>query len=364
MKPYSAFYYLKNNRGRAAVIIFMLFFTTLMFLGGNFTDSMFWYWEDNSKYGDNIVIAGAQSSDTDWKDYYSFIEDIKADDKLTCLECSSYGFGSPEFKTTLGFTNSSDSYVFNTKEDLEKAFDIMGIECDLSDVGDGSVVMSEIYARNLGLEKGDIVSKKRLGNDSRDFTLDALTDDNGFMCFYVCYHPENLYRVNILSDEMEGKELYDYVEQIRGDRMVMINQRTRESIEEETSSVKAIFEIGCILLAVILAVTANSVITGQFIKRTYEFGVYRALGLSKGRIFRKCAAEILLMDLVAIVIGGVLIVTTSFILNELVYLPSGRFLPYCTTTGIISFAISNLLVIVPMILSKGHQMAKADITEF
>ena len=63
-------------------------------------------------------------------------------------------------------------------------------------------------------------------------------------------------------------------------------------------------------------------------------------------------------------IGAAVCLLTTFLLNELYYIPGGRFLPYFSWLGVLCFVISNLTVLLPMILSKGRRMGKADVTEF
>ena len=365
MKPFSALYYIKNNRGRAFVIIFMLFFTTAMLIAGNYIMSNFWFWEKISDYTDKNVVVGVVSNDEDFKDYNSFVKDLKSDDRLVVMDRSGLGFGGMQWNCTMGWQMGSSSMVFNSVDDLKTAFEYFGIDCDFTDVKNRSIVISKAYAANLGYKKGDVIPAGEVSSVTKgDFTIDALIDDDSFIFFYVFENPENLVRCNVIGKDMEGQELYDYINNLKGDRRVNVDARARTETASQLGSFKAIFTIGAILLSVIIAVTTNSVITGQYIKRRFEFGIYRALGISKRRIKNKCAAEILTMDMIALVIGGIVTLLATFMLNQLVYLPKGEYLPYFTGFAGIVMAISNLLVIVPMILLKGRQMSRVDVTEF
>ena len=42
----------------------------------------------------------------------------------------------------------------------------------------------------------------------------------------------------------------------------------------------------------------------------------------------------------------------------------GMYLPYVSKTAVLNFLISNLFVVLPMVLFKGRQMVKNDITEY
>jgi len=258
----------------------------------------------------------------------------------------------------------SSSFVFDNKDDLKTFFDHVGVECDYSNIHDKSVVMSRALARNNDLELGDVVDYSVNHNISGEYTLDALIDDDSFIVFYVESRPNNNYRAYIMSETMSGDELRSHIRSVIGDRKVKIERSVEEEMSEELSIFYIMFFLGVVLLSVMLAVTVNSVLTGHYIKRTYEFGVYRAIGLSKRNIRRKVFCEIMTMDIIAIVIAATMVLLVTFLLNELLYLPKGQYLPYFSGMGLAGAAISNLLVIIPTIIFKGRKMAKADVTEF
>ena len=335
----------------------MMFLTSFIFIGGNYVQSLWWYWEKAEDYSDKLVMVSCIPTDEEGRDFESFKQDVMADEKLTVLGRTGLGFGGKQWVSTLGFKMGAYTQVYNSAEDLKAAFDIYGIECDYSNLKDYSVVMSEAYAKNVGYKLGDVIDKA--------YTLDALIDDDSFMMFYIYeVEPEDFYRLNILSDEMSGEELYNYVENIRAGRKMDIDPRIRDEIESEMGVAKVIFFAALIVVSVMLAVTLNSVVTGQYIKRYYEFGIYKALGISRRKIKRKIAREILLMDLIALVIGIGVNLGLEYILNELVYKPKGEFLPYCSGIAIFGIALSNLMVVLPMIFFKGRKMCKIDVTEF
>lgn len=70
--PFSAFYYMKENKGRTFLCIFMMVLATFMFLAGNYIHSELYTFEKEFEYSDKIVIAGLQSKDKDFKDFATF----------------------------------------------------------------------------------------------------------------------------------------------------------------------------------------------------------------------------------------------------------------------------------------------------
>ena len=364
MNPLSPIYYIRNNKGRAALIIFMLFFTTLLFMAGNYVASCDWYWEEAIDSAEKIALVEYIPGDEEWKDYDAVRAEFQADPKLHVMDRTGYGYGGLSWYCTIGIEMGSHSFVFNSKEDMEAAMKRLGLTVDLSNLKDHSIVISKALARNKGIHLGDTSDGTVDENLNSPFTVDALIEEDTYVSFYLVPDEVNLARFYVFSDEMEGDGLYNYLYDQIGDRQVKVLTRLKSNVSQSLAPLHIVMIAGAILLSVILAVTVNSVVTGQYIKRTYEFGVYRALGLSKKTVFRKCAAELILMDVIAIVIGAAVHFLLTFLLNELLYIPEGKYLPYVTGLGGICFAVSNLTVLIPMLISKGRRMGKADVTEF
>lgn len=365
MRPLSALYYIKENKMRSFIVVFMLFLTTFLFLAGNYIHSINYYWDKAGEYSDEIFVVSAITTDEDFKEFAAFYSDLCNDEKLTVMERTSHGYVGLDWICTMGFEMGSVSYVFDTPEDMKTAFDKLGIECDFSDIKDRSVVMSSALAAQHNLKKGDIIDSKIDEDINGEYTLDAIINDNSYILFYVIKSSDEMpLRANVMSDELSGNELRDYINSIKGDRKGLISGSSREEIQSQLEPFILIFFAAIILLSGVFSVIVNSVITGHYIKRTYEFGVYRAIGISKAGIYKKCTAEILMMDVIAVVVGVILILLLSFLLNELLYIPTGKYLPYYSDIGLKGFLVSNLLVVVPTVLLKGRGMSRADITEF
>ncbi|MBP5192611.1 MAG: ABC transporter permease [Eubacterium sp.] len=364
MRPFSAIYYIKENKKKSLVIIFMLVLTTLIFLAGNYIDSVYYFWDKNMDYSDELCVISALPTDEDYKEFTEFYNELKKDDKLVVQERTAWGFHGLSWECTMGFEMGTASMVFSSVDDMKTAFDKFGIECDFTDIKEGSVVMSETFAKHYGLKKGDVIDSSLDNTIDGHFTLDALIGDDSFMLFYVIPGDEMVLRINVMSPSMSGHELRDYLTERLGGRKANINSPMRDEIAEQFEPFFYIFFSGIILLSAVLSIIINSVITGQYIRRVYEFGVYRAIGISKGGILRKCASEISVMNLFAVLFGAVIIMTFTFLANELYYIPEGKYLPYFSKIGLIGFLLSNALVVIPTIISKGRGMMKADVTEF
>ena len=363
-KPFSAFYYMKENRGRAVICIFMMFLATLMFLAGNYIYSELYTFEKEFEYSDKLVVVGLQSTDEEYRDFAAFTKDVEEDDQLEFVMSSALGFSGMQHGTVLHLEMGGWTYTFNSVSDMEKVFDHLGIEGDFSKCGHQSMIISQDFAKDRGIKLGDKVDRSFDKSLSSEYTVDAIIDDGSFCTFYIFEDDDRLGRLYIYSDTMEGEELYNYVRKLAGDRKVQVTESERDAVLPELQIFYVLFYVIDILIAVVLAVTINSVVTGQYLKRTYEFGIYRALGRSRKEVKAKVAAEVLLMNGIASLAGFLAIFLFTYLMNELVYRPNGLYLLYGSRIAFTGFIICDLLILFPLILSKGRLMCKADVTDF
>ena len=367
IEPFSAFYYIRENKGRALIAIFMMFLTVGMLIAGNYIYSLYWTFEPEFNFSDKVVTVEYLSIDETGEDFQSVLEDIKADENLKYVTRTGRGFSAMLHNSVLNLPIGGDSWVFNSVEDMEAVFKHVGIEGDFSNCKDYSMIISEELAKDKGIKLGDIIGPEFDQDLNAEWTVDAIVsdDDAGFVCFYIYTDSEeNQARIYVYSDTMEGKELRDYIANLVGDRQVNVSRNIKEMVDEQFKAYFVIFYAVVILIAVVLAVTINSVVTGQYMKRTYEFGVYRALGRGRKEIKRKVAAEIIGMNVIACLVGLTISCIYTYLINELLYIPTGRYLLYFSDLGIKGFLLCDLLVLIPLVISKGKMMCKADVTEF
>lgn len=363
-KPFSAFYYMRENRGRTGLCIFMMFLASFVFLAGNYIHSTVNTFEREFEYSDKLVIVSLQSTDEEYKDFADFTKTVEEDDKLKQVMSSAQGFSGLNHGTVLGLEMGNWSYVFNSVRDMQEVFAHLGIEGDFSKCKNKSMVISRDLAKDRGIKLGDKLDHSFDQNLDEEYSVDAIIDDRSSCTFFIYEDNNNLGRSYIYSDTMEGEELYNYVKRLAGDRKVQIAESERDITMPQLSIFNVLFYAIDILIAIVLAVTINSVVTGQYMKRSYEFGIYRALGRSRGEVKAKVAAEVLSMNFIASLVGFGVVFLFTYLMNELVYRQKGLYLLYSSQIGLIGFMICDILIVLPLILSKGKLMSKADVTEF
>ena len=326
MKPYSALYYVKENKGRALLIAAMFFLTTLLLPGGNFIRSNYYYWEGIIEFTERVVEVEASVNDEDFKDFYAAVDKLTNDPDITVMLHSGYGEPSIDWTCTMGFTMGGYGTRFNSVEDIRETFRIVGYHGDFGNLRNGSLVVSKAMANNKGLKLGDIVDENM--GLAGTYTLDGLIDEDTYAVFYVEEYPkEVLTRAHVLSETLSYSELKDRVMNACKGTQCKIQKSWRDDLNAQFEPINLIFYLALMLLSLVLSVSVNSVISGHYHKRMYEFGIYRAIGRTKRDVRRKVAAEIVITDVVSVVFGLGFVELLTFMLNERAYKPGGRYLP-------------------------------------
>lgn len=363
IKPFSAIYYVKENGSRVAICIFILFLATGIFLAGNYISSFVYMQKKSLEYSDKLVSIDCESTDVDWKDFENIQQIIKKDNKLKYVMRSSWGFGGMSYKSVLGLEMGVGTFVFNSVSDMENVFERLGVKGDFSKCKNKSIVISQAVANSKGLKLGDKVDARFDACFWDEYTVDAIVDDGSYCIFYIYEHDESLGRLYVYSDTMEGDELYNYVNELAKGKKVHVAERDRTYVMQQFRIFFILFYIMDLLVATVIAITIYAVVTGQYLNRCYEFGIYKALGIHAREIRRKITGEICLMNFFACVIGMVIIEIFTYLMNELVYIPSGKYLVSVSQSGIIGFLLCEVIILVPLIFSKGISMCKIDLTE-
>lgn len=363
MKPFSAMYFLKENKKRCILLILMIFLSFGVYLGGLYVTNPMDNWELNIKYYEDIVSINRIS--TEEEDYNSLLEEAKKDDRVTVLELGTYqGFS---WESIMGFDSGQCTFTFRSVEDFKIFCEHLDIECDFDSLKSGSMIMSEKFAKNKGYSIGDKVDKDICDTIYDEFTLDAVTKEDGYTLYFILDDEESSSAV-ILGNTIKGAELYSYVYKLQSElkdaKSVFIYPGLRGELEVQFESFNIIYIFIVILLSVILAITINAAFVGMYQRREFEFSVYRAIGISKKRIIGKLVKELLLIDIIALLIGTVVVLIGLYLFNNLVLYPVGKYLRYFEPLAIYNMILCNVIIIVPLIVTRCKKMLKADVCEY
>ena len=361
LKPFSPLYFIRENKARCILLMFMIFLGFGDYLGGLYVTNPLDNWECHLQYFDESVAVNPTTTDEDLSDFVAFTEELEENDQVTILRLgNTEGF---QWFTIMGFESGFASLTFCSVEDFRIYCDHFGIKCDFENLGNGSLILSEKLAQNRGLEIGDKVNRDTSETVYGDYTVTAFTQEDGYLQYYINEEAAGSFHLLVLGNGISGTELYDLIYGIRDRHPVSIYE-IRELITGQLETFNTIYLFVILLLSVILAVTINAAFVGMYQRRNFEFAVYRAIGMGKRAIVRKLVGEFFWMDILALVLGGGVVFLGLYLFNNLVLYPDGKYLRYFHPTALIGLVVCNVMVILPLIVTRCRQLLRADICEY
>lgn len=361
LKPFSPLYFIKENKARCILLMFMIFLGFGDYLGGLYVTNPLDNWKCFLSYFDEVVYVNPTITDEDLSDFVAFTEELEENDQVTILRMGeTEGF---QWLTIMGFESGFASLTFCSVEDFRIYCEHFGIQCDFQNLGNGSLILSEKLARNRELEIGDRVNHDTNEAVYGDYTVAAFTQEDGYLQYYINEEAADSFHLLVLGNGISGAEVYDLVYDINDRHPVSIYE-IRDLITGQLETFDMIYLFVILLLSVILAVTINAAFVGMYQKRNFEFAVYRAIGKGKRAIVRKLLGEFLWMDVLALALGGGVLFLGLYLFNNLVLYPDGRYLRYYHPTALTGLAVCNVMVILPLIVTRCRQLLRADICEY
>ena len=362
MKPFSPLYFIKQNKSRCILLMFMIFLSFGAYLGGLYIYTPQENWEYSYNIDENHIEIRASNDDKNYQNYKAFCEEIEKRDDITMLKFGYYNQLSR--KTVMGFTDGTLTYTFRTVEDFKLFCNYHNIDCDFSNVESKTVVMSRLMAANVGFELGDTILSDSINQLTHDLKVAALTEELGYTQYYIGTEEEINHRAIIFGNGISLEETRKQVNEIAKTYPISYRIPIRVETEEMYSIFNTIFFVVVIFLAIILSVTVNAAFVGMYQRREFEFAVYRAIGISKKKIIRKIAGEILFMDVIVLIVGGGIFFLALYLFNELVLASSGVYLVYTAPIAVIALLLCNLMTVIPLILTRSRVLLKADICNY
>lgn len=365
MKPFSPMYYIKENKARCAVLIGMIFLSFAVYLAGLYVMNVVTSFEEFGAelYESSAFLNMKARDEVSMEGYEEAAEVVRNEENVRLLEL---GWGNYlNLESIMSFTVGYQSLTFCSREEFALFCEVNEIECDVTKLGNKSVVMSERLANNLDLKVGDTLLPEEFEGVSEPFTLGAVTNQKTYASYFF---DENGSTGNylILNTGMEKAEFAAYLDRLEEQYPVVFYdyEADMEEVDRTFSFLPKIYIAVLVLVAIIMAVTVNAVFVGVYQGRTFEFAVYRAIGMGKKKITGKIVGELLLMEGISLVGGGVLFFLGLYLLNHLVLYPAGKYLDYFNNVALIGLVICNAIILVPLIITRCRQMHRADICEY
>ncbi len=379
MSPFAPVSYIRRNRARSAVLALMLGFTAVCFLAGMYIEHQQAVFElSYDKPSDYLLVYSNSNSMeivNELSDFGEVCEDYAPDKADTVIGVNNLYFS---YNTIMGYDNSTGSIMFRKEEDFEEFNRVMTDVPDEVVLRDGEIMLSQTLADNWGVKEGDVLEYSEDWDKAYfadPVTVKTIVDIPG-MVLYGVSSEVNGDTVMFLRSEPDTVSGYDRqtVNDVLEDAgakisadyphiQIQTNYSWLNEIKDQLSMFKYILFAIAFIIGLVLAVTVNAAFSAAYEKRKYEFSIYKAIGFSKSQIFGKVAGEVLLLDLIGLITGGLIcllvILTVNYILG-----PQGIYFFKVSVTGILSTIGCNLMVIVPTILLNLKRVRKYDVTVY
>jgi len=375
MTPFSPLTYIKRNRARVISIIMILACTCIVFMGGMYIDNINeaynYAYEEPSQYAMWYLDGNNNDIIDERRAFVNELEDMLPENAGTVIPVHiSYG----DIKSIMGFNNGGTWFFMNSKEDFDTFVEYTDRLPKDINISDGGMVLSEWLANNWGVKEGDVL--KAGGEFEKiyfpaDMTVEKVLPLTGIQIYgwsSAYYTNEGLILPTVkgaknaeltaaLNDlRAKVKAKYPHIE-------VVTNESMREDVKEQTSFLTYLFSAVILIVAVVFAVTVNATFAAMYDKRKYEFSIYKALGFSKGKIFRKVLGELLAMDGLGLVAGGAACYAAVKILNEILW-EQGQHFIRPSVMGIVGTIACNIAIIIPVLMSNMRRVKKYDVTVY
>lgn len=361
MKPFSPMYFVKENKSRCILLMFMLFLCYAAYLGGIYVSNPRDNWNMPIAYYDKFVYVNSVSGDAE--EFADFCREAEESGKAEVIGLGNYNAFS--WKTIMGFEEGQFCLTFRSVEDFKAYCEYMDIDCNFENLKSGSMILSERFANNVGLKIGDEIGKDYNQDIYGEFTLDALTKEDGYALYFITDENDTSLRAMLIGKSgARSEELYELAYSLEEKYDIYVHDGLEQNIDGQFESFDLIYTFVILLMAVIMAVTINAAFVGMYQRRNFEFAVYRAIGISKKRIVGKIVSELFCMDAIALVLGGAVFFLGLYLFNNLALYPVGKYLRYYHPMALFGLVLCNLAVIIPLIVTRARQMLKADICEY
>ena len=382
MNPFSAFTFIRKNKARCAVIILMMSMTMVSCFAELFADNSRYAFEVSECVEmDRVICVKPKSGSRQVLDSYEGFADHAEDHAPSCAKTVLYAdFFGISFKDALDMDLGTTCYSFYSSEDMDLYRE--RLELPKHTIGRGEMIITRLLADTWGVKEGDVVCYEMnkwefAGVFEPTKIVKIIDDEPGYRAYRVSLEDEPSRNpcVLMIADKIPGSEaeqraLASEMNKAAGElglQYPLLQFSTSTSTAETTAEMLSVMYLilysVIVLFGIVLAITINATFVALYDKRRYEFAIYRALGMSTGKIFRKFLAEILTMNGLGILFGAVVTVAGVIILDMNFRRNGIRFF-YPSYKTLLPAISCDLIVLVPVIFLNWLRVRKNDVTQY
>ncbi|MBO4928211.1 MAG: FtsX-like permease family protein [Clostridiales bacterium] len=364
MRPFSAMTYIRGNKWRVLVLVLMMSFITVCFIGGMYVDNPGESFRIVLGEPNTFLLLSPRGSSNDAIDQYHALQeelpDMLPDEAKTILYVNHGYF---DYESIEMFNCTTNHYIFKSVEDFEIFKERTGLVPKEITLGNGETAMTELLANNRGFKVGDSIT------NSGSLTLAKTLDQPGMRVYSVLDLQGTGCMMILSNDGNCDQKLHEDLDRLareisaRYPRVYCLtNSFEMEDVEQQMGFMYDIFGAIVAVLTIVLLVTINAAFTAAYDKRKHEFAIYKAIGFTKGQIFRKVASEVLLMNAAAIALGALLNGGTILVLNQVLW-SYGHHFYRVSKMALWGTVIAEVLIITTIIFLNWRKVRKCEVTE-
>ncbi|MBO4637584.1 MAG: ABC transporter permease [Clostridiales bacterium] len=377
MKPFSAFSYIRNNKGRSFALILVMACITVCFLAGMYVEHPGAVFAQTLDLPSDYVIVMPESYlrevNDETRDLFANIDSYLPSCADTIVPVSSIYVS---FKTMMGYDNGLDMFLFTSEDDFREFNRVVdGIPSEV-ELTDGQIMLSRTLADNWGVKVGDVLERTDTWTNAGFYygavTVAYIEDIPGMQMFGICSGAPNSgflilrgepasvpgYETGTVNDALE-----ECARAIKADypHQVTWTNSIRHAVVKDQLSMMNLFLGGItVILGIVLSVTTNATFAAAYEKRRFEFSIYKAMGFGS-RVNGKIISEVLVLNAIALTVGSLICALVIFTYNFLMK-PHGIYFFAFSFKGLLATLICDLMVIVPVMILNILRIRKYDVT--
>lgn len=368
IRPFSAWRYILNNKARAMALILMMMFITVSFTCGMYVDNAPEIFRISTDFSDQYVLIYRSVYNTEsnkqFKDCMEELPEYLGEGEYERLNV---GLLYCEFQSIMEFNCNMESFVFESEEDFETFKSCTTLVPEDLKLKDCEIAMSEYLANNGGYKVGQPL------NAEEDLVLtQTVSSWKGVRAYAVernvgdCALIINREGVRDHEREKRTAETLSALSEKLSSKYPLLSfdtpSRYMDSCKADFEFMYYIFGAASLLLDIVLLVTINAAFTAAYDKRKHEFAIYKAMGFTRGQIFRKVASEVLLLNAFAILIGAIVNAGVILVCNQLMW-SQGQCFYRISKFAVVATIISEAVLLVCIILLNWLKTRKYEVTE-
>lgn len=364
VRPFSPWRYILNNKLRAMVLILMMSFITVVFVCGMYIDNTPEIFRVSVDPSDRYIFIYQRTSSKEARAQFdqmkSELPDLLPENANTILSVyNEY----QHFESIMKFNCGHPCYIFTSQEDFDLFRSRTHLIPEDVKLQNLEIVMSEYLANNIDLKLGDAIpdSEFRVGKIESSW--------EGVRAYGIDENSSPIPLMVLSNDGVCDQKLHDELNAISRElskKYPLIafetNSVYQETCEQDFEFMYLIFGAMTVLLSAVLLITINATFAAAYDKRKHEFAIYKAMGFTKGQIFRKVAGEVLVMNAMGLLIGAIMNAGVILVCNQVLW-SQGQYFYRVSKFAVIVTCIIEAFFIISMTLLNWRKVRKCEVTE-